>query len=177
MQSGAPSAAEAKSVGAPAAVDGPTLAEQQARLGQNAQKWGPTIWSYGWTAVPNALLEGQRRLGISDSGLAVLLYLLKHWWTADSRAFAAQATIASASGKSTRTVQRALKNISKLVDTTPRRKDGTGNFQSNEYTFQPLIDALEPLARDFAQQREEANAAREAARKPGIRAPRGKAGG
>lgn len=162
---------------APTAADDAAGAsvDLSARLGQNAKKWGPTIWDYGWTAVPNALLEGQRRLGISDAGLVVLLYLLKHWWTQESRAFPSQETIANASGKSRRSVQRALQNISKVTEKRRRRKTSTGNFQTNEYSFEALIEALEPIARDFAEVRAKAKAEREALKKPGLRTRRAKA--
>jgi hypothetical protein len=143
--------------------------EQNERLGQNARKWGPAIWDYGWTAVPNALLEGQRRLGISDSGLVVLLYLLKHWWTQESRAFPSQSTIANANGKSVRSIQRALQNISKVIETNHRRKTSTGNFQTNEYSFDALVSALNPIARDFGDQKAKAKAEREALKKPRLR--------
>jgi hypothetical protein len=133
------------------------------------KKWGPTIAKYGYTMVPNALLEGQRRLGISDAGLVVLLNLLKHWREKESRVFPSQATLGASMGKASRSVQRALDNIEKLIAVSPRRYATTGNFNSNEYTFDALIAELTPIARDMQEKQDEARALRAKAQKPGLR--------
>jgi hypothetical protein len=70
-------------------------------------------------------------------------------------------------------VQRALSDLSKLVTVKARRHPGSGNYNSNEYSFEGLIEALAPIAKDLSDARAKARAEREAATRPGFRYRKG----
>jgi hypothetical protein len=47
-------------------------------------KWGPTLTSAGWSAIPNMLVDHQRELKLDSTDLNILLILVRYWWLADS---------------------------------------------------------------------------------------------
>ncbi|HEX5660799.1 MAG TPA: helix-turn-helix domain-containing protein [Polyangiales bacterium] len=136
------------------------------------KKWGATIAGYNFTMVPNALIEGKHRLKISDAAFVLLMNLLSRWHDKDSAVFPSQETLGASMGKSPRGVQRALKDLSKVVTVEARRKK-SGNYQSNVYSFDALIEQLTPIARDLTEKRDQARALRDAAKKPGFRDRKG----
>lgn len=89
--------------------------EHRAQL-QIDQKWGKAVGrggSTGFVAIPEALLRGQKRLGLSSTEMMVLINVLMHWWYSDQRPFPGNARIAQRMGVSKRTVQRAFEKLEK----------------------------------------------------------------
>lgn len=121
---------------------------------QNAKKWTPEVWASGWTGIPTVLLERQATLGLSSQELNVLLQLLKHWWVADQKPFPSRASLAESIDLSPQSVQRHLTKLSAAgyIKST-RRKRPDGGYTSNEYTFEGLVNALKPLAKEAVDKR------------------------
>lgn len=140
----------------------------------NAAKWTPEVWGAGWTGLPNALIEGKKRLGLTDAEFVVVVYLIRRWYTRDAPVFPSRETIGSATDKSVRAVQRALDGLVRAGFITKkfRRRADTGNFTSSVYTFEGLVEALRPIADDLRKaakdrtDRAEASAADARKRKP-----------
>ena len=89
--------------------------ERQAQL-QIVQKWGRAIGrggKTGFVAIPETLLRGQTRLGISATEMMVLINVLMHWWYHDRPPFPGNRRIAQRMGVSARTVQRAFETLEK----------------------------------------------------------------
>jgi hypothetical protein len=57
-------------------------------------KFGVPVMKFGYTLLPNLLLQAQGRLGITPVQLNVLVQLIQHWWDADNDPFLAKETIA-----------------------------------------------------------------------------------
>src|SRR5271170_7702799 len=74
-------------------------------------KFGVAVMKFGYTMIPNLLLQAQGRLGISPVQLNVLIQLIQHWWDADSDPFLAKETIARRMRKSPRQIQRYLTEL------------------------------------------------------------------
>jgi DNA-binding transcriptional ArsR family regulator len=74
------------------------------------ERWGPAV-DAGFTAVPNALVRAQDKLGLSATDLVVLLNIVMHWWHRDRRPTPRSTAIAKRSGMGHRTVQRSLKKL------------------------------------------------------------------
>lgn len=103
-------------------------------------KWEGAV-SSGFTAIPNALIKSQVKLGITSSELNVLLNLLVHWWFKDGLPFPSANTIANRTGMDPRTVQRHLKS---LRDKGYIEKVNNGSRKS--YSLNGLKDALIKLS-------------------------------
>jgi len=78
-----------------------------------AERWGSAV-DAGFTAVPNALVRAQDKLGLSATDLVVLLNIVMHWWHRDRRPTPRSTAIAKRSGIGHRTVQRSLRRLEKL---------------------------------------------------------------
>ena len=75
-------------------------------------KWGESA-DTGFAAVPNALIWGQSKLGVSANEMLVILNLISHWWSPNALPYPRTNTIAKRTGLTNRTVQRALSSLSK----------------------------------------------------------------
>jgi DNA-binding transcriptional ArsR family regulator len=121
---------------------------------QNAKKWTPEVWASGWTGIPTVLLERQASLKLTPQELNVLLQLLKHWWVADQKPFPSRAALAESIGLTPQSVQRHLTKLSAAgYIESSRRKRPDGGYTSNEYTFNGLVAALKPLAKEAIEER------------------------
>ena len=87
--------------------------ENRAQL-QITRKWGDVIGkggNTGFVVIPEALLRGQHRLGLSATDMMVLINVLMHWWYHDKPPFPGNTGIAQRMGVSKRTVQRSFKTL------------------------------------------------------------------
>jgi DNA-binding transcriptional regulator YhcF (GntR family) len=121
-------------------------------LSRNEKKWGPTIWRAGWTAVPSVLLDKQHALNLEPVDLTILLQLFKRWWYADNPPYPSKEEIATAIGKSPKTVQRRLKYMEELGYLTRRKRPGP--FGTNTVSFEGLVRRLDEYAQEATEQRE-----------------------
>lgn len=77
-------------------------------------KWGGAVSGGGLTgflALPEVLIRGQHRLGLTATETMVLINVLMHWWKAGRKPFPGNHVIAKRMGISTRTVQRAFMKL------------------------------------------------------------------
>lgn len=126
-------------------------------------KWGKASLSLGWVAVPTTLLFLQSQLGISPTGLNVLLQLMMHWWKEGELPHPSQVSIAERMGISPRTVQRELnvlvaQGLLKKKPTPVRHQKYRGR---NLYDLSPLVTKLNEfspaLVHSLKSNRKEAN--------------------
>jgi DNA-binding MarR family transcriptional regulator len=78
-----------------------------------ADRWGSGV-DAGFIAVPNMLIKGQARLGLTSTDVVVLLNIMMHWWYRDRRPSPRSSAIAKRSGLGPRTVQRSLRKLERL---------------------------------------------------------------
>jgi len=112
------------------------------------QKWGDDFFSSrGYTQLPNALLEFAPQLHLHAKHLAVLAAIL-YWKFNDRDPFPSIHNIAAASGTSTRTVQRVLRELQerKLIIIHPAVCQD-GRQTANSIDFRPLRHAINKLKR------------------------------
>lgn len=159
----APAADTAAAATAPAAIS-------HGAVKANVKKWGKDVMDAGYTLVPNVLIERQRALGLDSVDLNILLVILSHWWTPDSRAFLAKETIGEAVGKSARTVQRRIVRMKAdgILDTI-ERYTSTGRRTANGFDLQKLATGAGPFAKELLAERKrraEENKARRLRKRP-----------
>lgn len=165
----APATGEAPAVAAPAA---PVSAanDEDGPVKMSVRKWGTEVMAAGYTLIPNVLLERQRALGLDPVDLNILLYIISHWWTADSRAFLSKETIAAAVGRSARTVQRRVNRMKNDgILSTVARFTATGRRTANAFDLSKLATEAAPFAKELLadrKRRAEENKARRLRKRP-----------
>ena len=128
------------------------------------KKWGVAVMSHGQCILPSILLRAQARLLVNSTQMVVLLQLVEHWWTAESKVFPSMATIADRIALTPKQVQRTVDALvaKGLITKKARRLPGRGKA-SNEYTFTGLVAKLKAIEPDF----DTARKVKKAAAKPG----------
>lgn len=113
-----------------------------------AEKWSLEVIGAGYTAVPDVLLANLAPLAITPTELAVLLQLMRFWWTARQLPFPSKRTVALALGMTEKNVQKVVGRLVRrgLLKRIERRKQGDRS-DSNCYDFAPLVAKLRLLAR------------------------------
>ena len=110
-------------------------------------KWGKPLAAAGWTAIPNAIIENQRKLGLDALDLAILLQLAACWWSPDRPPFPGRDRIAANIGVTSRTVQRRLGRLAKVgLISKDARHSASGRQKSNQFGFAGLIAKATPHA-------------------------------
>ena len=77
------------------------------------QKWQVPENKYSFTQIPNTLIYCQDHLGLKDREYIVLVQLLAHWFTLDSKVYPSITRVGDFSGKKFSTAQRNLKSLEK----------------------------------------------------------------
>lgn len=108
------------------------------------KKWGADALSMGWVSFPSSLLFIQKRLGLSPTGLNVLLHLIMHWWDPSEDPYPSQESIAKRMGVSKRTVQRAMQELEdhNLITREYTSREHPKYRGRNVYSLKPIIKIL-----------------------------------
>jgi predicted transcriptional regulator len=123
-----------------------------------------------WTAIPSIIIEKQEALGLNAIDMNIILHLSSYWWYADNLPSPSVETIAKAVGIQKRTVQKHIKTLEDigLIKRLERRNTPTGS-STNQYSFEGLIRAALPFAKEkiaAKQEREMAEQERLKRKKP-----------
>ena len=113
-----------------------------------AGRWGFTVLeNYGWTTIPNSLLYNQKKLGLDNTELLLLIHLISFIHYGDMPAFPAISTLADRINQHPRTVQRTINKLlkKKIITRKIRSKSSGDKGLSNVYGIEPLIDILANL--------------------------------
>lgn len=128
--------------------------------------WGKTVLRHGYTAVPSILIRAQARLEISATQMNIILQLLDYWIEPTRKPFPTKRDLAKRMGVTEKTVQINVGQLEKkgLIEREARRT-AAGDWNSNLYHLDPLIEAVKKLEPDFQAEKEaKALAARKAER-------------
>jgi predicted transcriptional regulator len=128
------------------------------------KKWGKQSIDVGFTVLPAALLQGQARLKINATDLAVLIHLIEHWWNPGAMPWPKKERIAERLGVTPKTVQRASVHLEQAGLIKRNERFSNGRRTSNEYDLSPLVERLKEISADMAQANEVAKEAKEAKR-------------
>jgi hypothetical protein len=123
------------------------------------------VLKQGFTAVPNALLRHQARLGLTATELVVLLQIWSYWWEEPVLPYPSVSTLGSAMGGGERQIRHLLSGLARrgLIRILPRHS-AAGAQVSNAYDLGPLLDRLSAAAEEGASPKPEAESPRSAAR-------------
>lgn len=131
--------------------------ELSTNTGQIKAKWGDAVGNGGLTgflAVPEVLIRGQHRLGITSIEMMVLMNVLMHWWYEDRKPFPGNHVIAKRMGVSQRTVQRAFRELEekKIIKRHVRRyydEKTNARHSVREIDLEYLVFRLHEIAEDL----------------------------
>ena len=120
----------------------------------------------GWTALPSLILDKQPALGIDALDLNILLQLAKYWWKKDDLPYPSKETLGELIGVTSTTIRRRIKRLeAEGLIRRIERHDTKGGQQSNFYSFDGLIEKMQPHAQATLDLRKTQDAEREKLRR------------
>lgn len=129
--------------------------------------WGKAITGHGYAGIPNILIRGQSRLGLSPLQFNIIMQLLEYWRDPERPPFPSKDELAVRMGVKPKTIQTNIRALEKagLVRRELRRPPA-GDWNSNVYHLDGLVERLRKLEPAFAREREERKASRRRTESP-----------
>ncbi|MFC6199394.1 helix-turn-helix domain-containing protein [Ponticaulis profundi] len=132
------------------------------------KRWGKEVFANGYLVIPSILLRAQARLHIDCVELAVLLHLLDHWWSDDKMPFPSKRRLGERLGRSAKTIQRAMVRLEEEgLIRRKARKNSAGGQTSNLYDLTPLVEKLQPIAKEMLEAKADAKQTIRSSERPG----------
>jgi predicted transcriptional regulator len=143
----------------------------QSQKSSTERIFGSKVLSHGYTGIPNILLRGQKRLGISATQFNIIAQLLSYWFDPDRPPFPPKRDLAGRIGITEQTLRINIKALEDqgLVD-REQRLTTAGDYSSNIYHLDGLVKKLNELEPDFEEERKERQDSRALTEKPNARA-------
>lgn len=124
--------------------------------------WGKPVVRFGYAAVPSILLQGQQRLGLSNTQAMICIHLLDYWHFEDRRPFPSKKDLARRMNVTEKTIQTNIASMEKAgLIKREIRKTASGDYNSNIYHLDGLVRRVRELEPEFNQVRQENKAKRE----------------
>lgn len=129
--------------------------------------WGKDVIRHGYAGVPSILIRGQRRLGINPTQMNIILQLLEYWVEPTRKPFPTKKDIANRIGITDKTVQINIRELEKAgLIRREQRKTAAGDWNSNIYHLDGLIERVRKLEPEFAAEKEARARARRSVETP-----------
>jgi hypothetical protein len=161
---------------------GARLAGSQPQKSSTERIFGSKVLSHGYTGIPNILMRGQKRLGISATQFNIIAQLLSYWIDPNRPPFPSKRDLAGRIGITEQTLRINIKALEEQgLVVREQRVSAFGDFSSNTYRLDGLVKKLSELEPDFEEERKERQEGRALTEKPNARAiartRKGKSGG
>ncbi len=108
-------------------------------------KWSKIVVEQGWSGIPSVLLKSQKRLGLSNNHLVILIHLIDHWFGKDQKIFPSMGTLADRMDLSKGYVRSKVAELENLGFLRREKRFKQGQ-QSNFYYLDGLVEKLIPHA-------------------------------
>ncbi len=117
--------------------------------------WGKPVAAHGYAGVPSVLIRAQGRLGLSPMQFSIVVQLLEYWHEPSRRPFPSKRDLAERMGVTEKAIQLNMAALEKngLVRREKRRTPA-GDWDSNIYHLDGLVQRIQALEPDFARERE-----------------------
>ncbi len=123
--------------------------------------FGDGVMGHGYTGVPNILVRAQSRLGLNPVQFNILVQLLSYWINPGRPPFPPKRDLRKRMGISESTLKKHIKELEQAgFIKREQQTTSAGDFGSNIYHLDGLIQKLEKLVPDFDQEREERDESR-----------------
>ena len=129
-------------------------------------RWGKEVIEEGFAALPSILMKSQKRLGLTNNHLVVLLHLVDHWFGVKSNIHPSIRTLAERMDLSDSRTRTLISELEKggFLRREPRMT--TGGQSSNQYFLDGLVKKVQKLQPEFAAQRKKAADEKKGLEKP-----------
>ncbi len=116
--------------------------------------FGKDVTKYGYVALPNILVRGQARLGLTPTQFNILAQLLSYWIDPKRPPFPGKKDLAARMGLNPATVRINIAKLEKQgLVRREQRKTLSGDWNSNVYHLDGLVDALKGMVPDFEEEK------------------------
>ncbi|GAA4246962.1 hypothetical protein GCM10022293_00570 [Azospirillum formosense] len=121
----------------------------------------------GYTAIPSILIQAQSRLGISVLQMNIIVQLLDYWRDPDRRPFPTKKELAKRMSVTDKTIQNNMRQLEEAgLIRREYRKTASGDWNSNVYHLDGLVEKIQKIEPDFRKAREERKEAKRRAETP-----------
>lgn len=133
--------------------------------------FGAKVMDHGYTALPNILMRGQKRLGISTTQFNIVAQLMSYWFDPARPPFPSKRDLAQRMGITEQTLRINIKALEERgLVLREQWKTAAGDYGSNRYHLDGLVKALKKLEPDFSEERKERRQSTTLTEKPNARA-------
>lgn len=132
--------------------------------------FGTGVIGHGYTGVPNILVRAQSRLGLNPAQFNILVQLLSYYMDPARPPFPTKRQLRDRTGLSDATLKKHLRALEQAGFIRREQQITTsGDFGSNIYHLDGLIQKLKKLVPDFDKEREERDQSRRNSEIPNAR--------
>jgi predicted transcriptional regulator len=129
--------------------------------------WGKHVLSHGYTGVPSILIKAQCRLGITPLQMNILIQLLDYWHDPARKPFPTKQDLAERMNVTGKTIQNNIRQLEQAgLVRREARKTAAGDWNSNIYHLDGLVERIKKLEPDFAAAKEKRRLAQQQAETP-----------
>ena len=113
--------------------------------------WGKAVCGHGYAGIPSVLIQGQRRLGINTTQFNIIVQLLDYWREPSRKPFPTKRDLAQRIGVTEKTIQNNIRDLETAgLIRREQRKTAAGDWNSNLYHLDGLVQRVKALEPDFA---------------------------
>lgn len=129
--------------------------------------WGKAVIRHGYTGIPTILLQAQSRLGVSPLQMNIIVQLLGYWRDPDRRPFPSKKELAKRLNVTDKTIQNNMRQLEQAgLVRRELRKTASGDWNSNIYHLDGLVERIQKIEPDFQKAKEERILAKRRAETP-----------
>jgi hypothetical protein len=124
------------------------------KLSSTEAIWGKAVVGHGYAGVPSILIRTQGRLGLSPMQFSIVVQLLEYWRDPERRPFPSKRDLAGRMGVTEKAIQLNMQALEKRgFIRRELRKTAAGDWDSNLYHLDGLVERVRDLEPDFAQEK------------------------
>lgn len=132
--------------------------------------FGSDVMGHGFTGVPNIMVRAQSRLGLNPAQFNILVQLLSYYMDPARPPFPTKRQLRDRTGMSDGTIKKHLKALEQAgFIRREQQVTSAGDFGSNIYHLDGLIQKLKEKVPDFDKEREEREESRRKSEIPNAR--------
>lgn len=123
--------------------------------------WGKRVKGHGYCGVPAIMICSQHRLGVNPTQFCILLQLLEYWRSPERAPFPTKRQLADRMGVKQSTIKSNMAALEKAgLIWREQHKTSAGDWGANTYHLEGLVNRIQKLEPEFAEEKRKRDAAR-----------------
>ena len=132
--------------------------------------FGTDVMGHGYTGIPNIMMRAQSRLGLNSAQFNILIQLLSYYMDSERPPYPTKRELRNRINVSDTTLKKHIRDLEQAgFVRRQQRFTKAGDFGSNIYHLDGLINKLKKLVPDFDREREEHKEIRNVSERPNAR--------